>query len=165
MSYGIALRIQDEIISEEDCEPESRSDVEDEINQERPALGDMQPINQPPVPPYYGPNTAPIQGTIPQVPPPHHHGQPPQHVLPPQAQPTPVPTVNGAIHPDEINVMPRKQFYIFSMWLCVYMYIMFSCSCSPTCDVYSSYPCYGCSVVCFATTNDTNSHRSAHDCR
>lgn len=99
---------QDEIISEEDCEPESRSDVEDEISQERPTLGDMPPINQQPVPPYYSPNAAPIQGTMPQVPPPHHHTQPPQHVLPPQPQPVPVPTVNGAIHPDEMNVMPRK---------------------------------------------------------
>ncbi|KRT80573.1 RNA binding protein, partial [Oryctes borbonicus] len=103
------FRYQDEIISEEDCEPESRSDVEDEINQERPTLGDMPPINQQPVPPYYSPNAAPIQGSMPQVPPPHHHAQPPQHVLPPQPQSAPVPTVNGAIHPDEMNVMPPAQ--------------------------------------------------------
>ncbi|KAK9694936.1 RNA recognition motif [Popillia japonica] len=111
------FRYQDEIISEEDCEPESRSDVEDEISQERPeisqerpTLGDMPPINQQPEPPYYSPNAAPIQGTMPQVPPPHHHAQPPQHVLPPQPQPVPVPTVNGAIHPDEMNVMPQADF-------------------------------------------------------
>lgn len=68
----------------------------------------MQPINQQPVPPYYSPNTAPIQTNLPQVPPPHHHAQPP-HVLPPQPpQPAPVPSVNGAIHPDEMNAMPRK---------------------------------------------------------
>ncbi|XP_022907625.1 ras GTPase-activating protein-binding protein 2 [Onthophagus taurus] len=99
------FRYQDEIISEEDCETENRSDVEDDINQERPALvGEMPPIAQQPIPYYTPPSAAPIQGAIPQVPP-HHHTQPPPHVMPPQ--PTPVPTVNGAIHPDDLNnVLP-----------------------------------------------------------
>nr|XP_023023051.1 ras GTPase-activating protein-binding protein 1 [Leptinotarsa decemlineata] len=59
-----------------------------------------QPINPPAVQPYYNPNAAQIQPNIPAVPI-HHNQQPPPHVMNPQ----PVPTVNGAIHPDEINVM------------------------------------------------------------
>ncbi|KAJ8978391.1 hypothetical protein NQ317_006298 [Molorchus minor] len=34
----------------------------------------------------------------------HHNQQPPPHVLNPQA----VPTVNGAVHPDDINVLPGQ---------------------------------------------------------
>ncbi|EEZ98440.2 hypothetical protein TcasGA2_TC000929 [Tribolium castaneum] len=84
------FRYQDEIISDEECEPENRSEPEDETSQECPVLNDVQQMNQAPMN-YYNPtNIAPV---------PHH--QPP-HVLAPPA----VPQVNGAVHPDDINVMP-----------------------------------------------------------
>lgn len=96
------FRYQDEIISDEECDDGVHSETEEDVTPERQVLSDVQqPINQPAIPPYYNPNVAPIQANIPQVPL-HHNQQPPPHVLNPQ----PVPTVNGAVHPDDINVLP-----------------------------------------------------------
>lgn len=79
--------------------------MDEEINQERPNIGDMPPITQQPMP-YYNPNTAPpIQGNLPPV---HHQVQPP-HVMPPQ----PTPVINGSVHPEELNVIPGS-IYIFA---------------------------------------------------
>ncbi|RZB41609.1 ras GTPase-activating protein-binding protein 2, partial [Asbolus verrucosus] len=90
------FRYQDEIISDEECETENRSEPEDDTSQECQVLGDVQQISQAPMQ-YYNPTTAPMQPNLPPVP----HHQPP-HVLAPPA----VPTVNGAVHPDDINVLP-----------------------------------------------------------
>ncbi|XP_063912441.1 ras GTPase-activating protein-binding protein 2 isoform X2 [Zophobas morio] len=90
------FRYQDEIISDEECEPENRSEPEDDASQDCHTLGDHQPITPAPIP-YYNPNTTPMQPNMPPVP----HHQPP-HVMPPPA----VPTVNGAVHPDDIAVIP-----------------------------------------------------------
>lgn len=103
------IHLQDEIISDEECETETRSDVDDEINQERerPTLGDMPPISQQPMQ-YYNPNTAPpIQATLPPV---HHQVQPPPHVMPPQ----PTPVINGSVHPEELNVIPGYSDYKYT---------------------------------------------------
>lgn len=66
---------------------------------------------------YYNPNAAaaaaaPLQANLQQVPPPpHHHSQPPPHVLNTPA--AAVPAVNGAVHPDDINVLPGMLvFYV-----------------------------------------------------
>lgn len=63
-------------------------------------------LSQPPaIPPYYNP-TAPaqIQPSVPPVPLLHNQqAPPPPHVL---TAPPPVATVNGAIHPEDINVIP-----------------------------------------------------------
>jgi hypothetical protein len=91
------FRYQDEIISDEEGEAENRSEPEDDASQERQVLGDVQQINQAPIP-YYNPTTTPMQPNMPPVP----HHQPPPHVMAPQA----VPTVNGAVHPDDISVLP-----------------------------------------------------------
>lgn len=103
------FRYQDEIISDEEGEGDSRSDLEDEMtNPERPPLGDMQTFNQAPIP-FYSPNTGPaLPGTLPPVP--HLHAQPPPpHVVPVQ----PTPTLNGAVHPDDPSVMPGKIFLFY----------------------------------------------------
>lgn len=98
------FRYQDEIISDEECDDGVHSETEEDVTPERQVLSEVQqPINQPTIPQYYNPNAAPIQANIPQVPL-HHNQQPPPHVLNPQ----PVPTVNGAVHPDDINVLPGK---------------------------------------------------------
>lgn len=78
-------------------DPENRSDVDDEINQERPNLGELPPIAQQPIQ-YYSPNAPPIQGNLAPV---HHQVQPPPHVMPPQ----PAPVINGSVHPEELNVI------------------------------------------------------------
>lgn len=95
--------MQDEIISDEECEPESRSEPEDDLNQDRQALTDVPPleISQQPIA-YYNPASTPLQANMPPVP--HHHSQPPPHILASQA----VPAVNGAVHPDELSVLPGK---------------------------------------------------------
>jgi hypothetical protein len=93
------FRYQDEIISDEEGEAENRSEPEDDASQERQVLGDVQQINQAPIP-YYNPTTTPMQPNMPPVP----HHQPPPHVMAPQA----VPTVNGAVHPDDISVLPGE---------------------------------------------------------
>ena len=98
--------LQDEIISDEECEPEARSDVEDEINQERPAMAEIQQITQQPMP-FFNSNPPPIQSNLPPMS--HHHAQPQPLVMAPQPQSNPVPTVNGAIHPDDLNIM-REYF-------------------------------------------------------
>lgn len=62
----------------------------------------MQPITQQPMA-YYNPSNAPLPTNMPAVP--HHHTQPPPpHVLNSQQ----VPTVNGSVHPDEMNVLPGR---------------------------------------------------------
>lgn len=71
-------------------------------------LNDVPQISQQPMA-YYNPNAAPIQANMPPVPP-HHHSQPPPHVLSSAA----VPAVNGAVHPDDINVLPGN-ISIFKM--------------------------------------------------
>lgn len=91
------FRYQDEIISDEECENESRSEPGDENTQECPVLGDAQQINQPPLA-YYAPNSPPMAPALAPV----THHQPP-HVLSPQPVPT---VVNGAAHPDELNAIP-----------------------------------------------------------
>lgn len=96
------FRYQDEIISDEECENENRSDTEEELSQERPAQSiEMTQINQQPIPYPYSPNNAPLPGNIAPVPQ-HHHAQPAPHVMQP---PQPMPTVNGVVHPDEMTVM------------------------------------------------------------
>lgn len=67
----------------------------------------QQPINQPTIPQYYNPSgpAAQIQATMPQVQI-HHNQQPPPHVLSTQ----PVATVNGALHPEDINVISGMEF-------------------------------------------------------
>ncbi|KAJ8950477.1 hypothetical protein NQ314_007864 [Rhamnusium bicolor] len=98
------FRYQDEIISDEECDDGVHSEPEEDVTPERQVLSEVQqPINQPAIPQYYNPNAAPIQPNIPQVPV-HHNQQPPPHVLNPQ----PVPTVNGAIHPEDISVLPGQ---------------------------------------------------------
>lgn len=85
------FRYQDEIISEDECENDVRSETEEDVGGgDRPVLTDVQ---HPVVTSYY-PNTTPIQPQMPQI---GHHPQ--THVQPQ------VPTVNGAIHPEDINVM------------------------------------------------------------
>ncbi|XP_044258796.1 ras GTPase-activating protein-binding protein 2 [Tribolium madens] len=90
------FRYQDEIISDEECEPENRSEPEDETPQECQVLNDVQQMNQAPIN-YYNPTNTPMQANMAPVP---HHQQP--HVLAPPA----VPQVNGAVHPDDISVIP-----------------------------------------------------------
>lgn len=90
------FRYQDEIISDEECENETRSETGDENAQECPVLGDVQQISQPPLA-YYAPNSPPMPPALAPV---AHHQQ--GHVLSGQ----PVPTVNGAAHPDELNAIP-----------------------------------------------------------
>jgi len=88
------FRYQDEIISDEECEAENRSEPEDEVSQECPVL-DVQPMTQTPIQ-YYNPNSTTLPSNIAPV-----HHQPP-HVLTSQT----VPTVNGAVHPEDIAVLP-----------------------------------------------------------
>lgn len=65
------------------------------------------------IPPYYNPSApTQIQPSIPPVPL-HHNQQPPPHVL--NAQPL-VATVNGAIHPEDINVMPGTEILFCFLW-------------------------------------------------
>lgn len=72
----------------------------------------MPQISQQPMP-YYSPNAAPpMQGNLPPVP--HHQVQPPPHVLAPQ----PTPTLNGAVHPEDLNVISGKKNYYFYFYLC-----------------------------------------------
>jgi len=101
------FRYQDEIISDEECEADAHSEEEEEVilNNQQVIPPEVQlSMNQPAaIPPYYNPSApSQIQPSIPPVPI-HHNQQPPQHVL--NAQP-PVATVNGAIHPDDINAIP-----------------------------------------------------------
>ncbi|KAF2897631.1 hypothetical protein ILUMI_08543 [Ignelater luminosus] len=99
------FRYQDEIVSDDECEPESRSEIEDELVQERPVLTEVSQIAQQPIP-YYNPNSATLQPNLTPVPP--HHGQPATtlaHVLPAQ----PVATINGSLHPDELNAISAGQ--------------------------------------------------------
>ncbi|KAJ8961542.1 hypothetical protein NQ318_014794, partial [Aromia moschata] len=99
------FRYQDEIISDEECDVDVHSEAEEDVPPERQVLPEVQqPINQPTIPQYYNPTAAPIQPNIPQVPI-HHNQQPPPHVLNPQPV---VPTVNGAVHPEDINVLPGQ---------------------------------------------------------
>ncbi|KAK9879169.1 hypothetical protein WA026_004021 [Henosepilachna vigintioctopunctata] len=93
------FRYQDEIISDEDCDPESRSEPEEEVNQECPVIQDVP--QQQPVIPFFG-VTAPLQPGIQPVP--NLHNQAPPHVLGPQ----PVAAVNGAVHPDDLNILPGQ---------------------------------------------------------
>lgn len=94
------FRYQDEIISDEECETENRSEPEEDVSQECQVMGDVQPLSQPPMQ-YYNPNTTAMQPNIPQPSVVHHH--PPQsHVLAPQVVPT---VTNGAVHPEDINVL------------------------------------------------------------
>lgn len=79
-------------------------------------MNDVSQLNQQPMA-YYNPNAAPIQANLPQVPP-HHHNQPPPHVLNTPA----VPTVNGAVHPDDINVLP-------GLYVCVSKLSTFEITC------------------------------------
>lgn len=95
------FRYQDEIISDEECDDGVHSEPEEEIVVSSTGQGlveHQQPISQPTILPYY-PDPAQLQANIPTVPI-HHNQQPPPHVMNP-----PVPTVNGAIHPDDINVL------------------------------------------------------------
>lgn len=104
------FRYQDEIISDEECEPDTHSEEEEEVimNNQQVMPPDVQLSMSPPaaIQPYYNP-TGPnqIQPAIPPVA--LHHNQPPPHVL--NAQP-PLPTVNGAIHPEDINVLGGKSY-------------------------------------------------------
>ncbi|KAL3279493.1 hypothetical protein HHI36_017003 [Cryptolaemus montrouzieri] len=98
------FRYQDEIISDEECDPESRSEPEEEINQECPVIPEVP--QQQPVMPFFNANAAPLQPAIQPVP--HLHNQPPPHVLGPQT----VPAVNGAVHPDDINMLPGQPHVI-----------------------------------------------------
>nr|CAI5852967.1 unnamed protein product [Callosobruchus analis] len=104
------FRYQDEIISDEECDADQRSDVDEDMAQDRNVIGDVQqhlsaqPTAAAGIPQYYNPATggAQMPPTIPQVPIHHNQQPPPAHVLnPPQ-----VATVNGAIHPDDISVIP-----------------------------------------------------------
>ncbi|CAH1971383.1 unnamed protein product [Acanthoscelides obtectus] len=116
------FRYQDEIISDEECDADQRSDVDEDIGQDRQVINDVQQSlsTQPTaaagaggIPPYYpaAGGGAPMPPTMPQVPM-HHNQQPPvpnaaqQHVL--SSPPQQVATVNGAIHPDDISVIPGQ---------------------------------------------------------
>ncbi|CAH0558985.1 unnamed protein product [Brassicogethes aeneus] len=90
------FRYQDEIISDEDCDGDVRSDPGEDINSDRPVLGDVPQMSPQGLPPYFP--SAALQGNLPQVAP-HLHSAPP-HVLTSQ-----VPTVNGAVHPDDLSVL------------------------------------------------------------
>ncbi|XP_018323328.1 ras GTPase-activating protein-binding protein 1 [Agrilus planipennis] len=93
------FRYQDEIVSDDECEPENRSENEDDLNQDRQVgMGDVAQISPQPIPTYYSPNT-PLQSNIPPVP--QHHAQPPPVISP---QP-PIPAVNGVVHPDDLPVI------------------------------------------------------------
>lgn len=98
------FRYQDEIVSDDECEPEPRSEIEDDLVQDRPVLSEVSSqIAQQPIP-YYNPNTAPLQPNLAPV----HHAQPPTslaHVLPAQ----PVAAINGTLHPDDMNVIAAGQ--------------------------------------------------------
>ncbi|XP_044761413.1 ras GTPase-activating protein-binding protein 2 isoform X2 [Coccinella septempunctata] len=95
------FRYQDEIISDEECEAETCSEPEEEANQECPVISEV-PQQQPPqVIPFFNAN-APLQPGMQPVP--HIPAQPPQHVMPPQ----PVAQVNGALHPEEINIISAQ---------------------------------------------------------
>lgn len=100
------FRYQDEIVSDDECEPESRSENEDDLVQERPIMNEVSQIAQPPMS-YFNPNTAPIQPNMPPVS--HHHAQQPTnitHVMP--TQPV-IAAVNGSLHPDDINALQGGQ--------------------------------------------------------
>ncbi|KAF5276201.1 hypothetical protein FQR65_LT04006 [Abscondita terminalis] len=100
------FRYQDEIVSDDECEPESRSENEDDLVQERPIMSDVSQIPQQPMS-YFNPNATPLQPNLPPVT--HHHAQQPTnltHVLP--TQPV-MATVNGTLHPDDINAIQGSQ--------------------------------------------------------
>lgn len=112
------FRYQDEIFTDEECDPESgRSEAEEDLPQttiQEPPQQPQIPQQQPPMP-YYGTPTGgtpaglqPAPGMT--VPPPaqQHHVPPPAAVMGPTAQTIPpVATVNGTIHPED--VMPPQQ--------------------------------------------------------
>ncbi|KAG5882906.1 hypothetical protein JTB14_020174 [Gonioctena quinquepunctata] len=96
------FRYQDEIISDEECEADGHSEQEEDVSAGQVMVEVQQPIiNQPAVQPYYNPNAGQIQANIPAVAIHHNQQPPPPHVMNTQ----PVPTVNGSMHPDDINVM------------------------------------------------------------
>ncbi|KAK4881810.1 hypothetical protein RN001_005129 [Aquatica leii] len=100
------FRYQDEIVSDDECEPESRSENEDDLVQERPIMSEVSQIPQQPMS-YFNPNATPLQPTLPPVT--HHHAQQPTnltHVLP--TQPV-MAAVNGTLHPDDINAIQGGQ--------------------------------------------------------
>ncbi|KAF5276851.1 hypothetical protein FQA39_LY06402 [Lamprigera yunnana] len=100
------FRYQDEIVSDDEGEQESRSETEDDLVQERPILTEVSQIPQQPIP-YFNPNATPMQPNPPLVT--HHHTQQPTnltHILP--AQPV-IAAVNGTLHPDDLNVIQGGQ--------------------------------------------------------
>lgn len=102
MHFTHRITLQDEIISDEECEVDSRSDAEEESNNTA-GLGDIQQqLNQQPLPFYNSTTASTIQGSLPQVPPSqHHHTQALSHVMQPQS----ASALNGAIHHDDLNVL------------------------------------------------------------
>lgn len=116
------FRYQDEIISDEECNGDVRSEPEEETL-ERPPLGDPQPplgqgvVPAPGLPPFYGgavpPTGAPVPplAAQPAAAAPHQAAVPPQaHVLPPQQpqlvqSPQPA-TLNG--HPEDLGGLPGQ---------------------------------------------------------
>ncbi|CAH1127119.1 unnamed protein product [Ceutorhynchus assimilis] len=103
------FRYQDEIITDEECDGDIRSEVEEECL-DRPTLVEPQPpLGQPIAPapglPFYGGAVAPAGATLPPL-----TAQPvAPHILPPQPQPQitqppqPTATLNG--HPDELAML------------------------------------------------------------
>ncbi|XP_057660662.1 ras GTPase-activating protein-binding protein 2 [Diorhabda carinulata] len=95
------FRYQDEIISDEECDDGVHSEPDEEVSTGQPIVEHQAAINQPAIAPYYNPNAAQLPAAIPAVPIHHNQQPPPPHVINP---PVP-PTVNGSIHPEEMNVM------------------------------------------------------------
>ncbi|KAF7273809.1 ras GTPase-activating protein-binding protein 2 [Rhynchophorus ferrugineus] len=114
------FRYQDEIISDEECDGDGRSEPEEDIH-ERPPLNEPQPpLGQPiapapGLPPFYGGAVPPTGAPVPPMaqPPtaaPHQAPVPIPHVLPPQqaqmGQPPQQATLNG--HPEDLGVLPGQ---------------------------------------------------------
>ncbi|XP_045461645.1 ras GTPase-activating protein-binding protein 1 isoform X2 [Harmonia axyridis] len=89
------FRYQDEIICDEECEAETCSEPEEEANQEIAVIPEV-PQQAPQVMPPF-----PLQPAMQPVP--HMAAQPPQMMAP-----QPVPQVNGALHPEDFNIISAQ---------------------------------------------------------